>query len=555
MDLLQPRMVQRIVDEGIARGDAVLAAHTGLVMVGLAAIGIAGGAGCTVYAVLAAQGFGTDLRRAVFAQVQALSFGNLDRLGTGALVTRLTSDVAQVQEVVMLLLRILVRVPLMLVGSLIMAVLTSPRLAVLFLALIPVVLAVIVVVVRVTYPMFGEVQRRLDTLNTVLQESLAGVRVVRAFAREGHELRRFGDANERLTAQNIRATRVSAVTMPSMMLLVNAGVVGALWLGGVQTERGDLHVGQVIAFINYLMQTLVSLMMVSMLVLRVSRAEASAQRLLEVLSSVPDVQSPVAPVSRPASAGRARVAFEGVRFAYGGADGDPVLKDITFAVEPGEMVAILGATGAGKSTLVSLAARFYDASAGRVTIGGVDVRDLSDDEMRRAIAVGLQEAILFSGTIRDNIRHGRPDATDEEVERAAAMAQADEFIRELPDGYATELGQRGVNLSGGQRQRIAIARALLTGADVLVLDDCTSAVDVATEARIQEALASLRGTRTCLVVAQRISAVRSADRVLVLEDGRIAAMGRHADLLAASEIYRGIYESQVDTGRRDLGGG
>lgn len=544
MDLMQPRLIQRIIDEGIAQLDLGVVINTGAWMIGLAVIGLGGGIGCTIFAVLAAQGFGADLRSALFGKVQALSFGNLDELETGKLITRLTNDVTQVQEVVMILLRIMVRAPLLLVGSLIMAVLTSPQLALLFVALIPVVLVFMIRIINKTFPLFSLVQQKLDALNTVMQENLAGVRVVKAFARSDYEIERFGATNDDLMGHNLKAMRTIAVTMPFMMLTLNLGVVAALWFGGVQVKLGSLQVGQVVAFINYLMQTLMSLMMVSMLVIRVSRAEASAVRVHEVLDSEPKVKN--SPAALKTFAPRGRVAFENVRFSYNGDGHDPVLKAINFTVEPGQTVALLGATGAGKSSLINLIPRFYDVSAGRVTIDGVDVREIDEAALRRQIGVALQESVLFSGTIRDNIRYGRPDAGDEEVIAAAKLAQAHDFISRLPQGYDSIVGQRGVNLSGGQKQRLAIARALLTQPAILILDDSTSAVDVETEARLQAALAGIRQGRTSFVVAQRISTVLTADKILVLDDGQIVAAGDHDELLASSPIYREIYESQMD---------
>ncbi|MDQ5850491.1 MAG: ABC transporter ATP-binding protein/permease [Chloroflexota bacterium] len=544
MDLMQPRLIQHIVDQGIARSDMAVVINTGLWMIGLALIGLGGGIGCGVFAIMAGQHFGADLRATLFRKVQALSFGNLDHLETGKLITRLTNDVTQVQEVVMMLLRIMVRVPLLLVGSLIMAILTSPQLALLFLVLIPFVVVVLVFIINRTFPLFKEVQQQLDALNTVLQENLAGVRVVIAFARGQHETERFRRINDRLMDRNVTAVRITAVTMPIMMLLLNFGVVGALWIGGMEINTGGLQVGQLIAFINYLTQTLMSLMMISMLLVRVSRAEASAVRIQEVLDSEPEVRN--RPDALSTFAPRGRVAFEDVGFSYNGDDHDPVLRNISFVAEPGQTVALLGATGSGKSSLVNLIPRFYDATHGRVTIDGVDVRAIDEAALHSAVGVAMQESILFTGTIRDNIRYGRPEATDEEVVAAARMAQAHVFITRFPDGYDSVVGQRGVNLSGGQKQRIAIARALLARPAVLILDDSTSAVDVETEARIQAALASLDHAQTRFVVAQRISTVQEADKILVLDDGRIVAEGTHDDLLEASPIYREIYESQME---------
>jgi ATP-binding cassette subfamily B protein len=439
----------------------------------------------------------------------------------------------------------------MLIGSMILAVVTSPRLSLLLLVLAPILLVVVLWVIKKAYPMFSNVQRRLDNLNTVMQENLAGVRVVKAFVRADHEKRRFGTANDALVDQTIRAARLLAVTMPFMVLALNLGVAGVIWFGGVQVTYGSIQVGQIIAFVNYLMRSLFSLMMVSMLLMRVSRAGASAERIVEVLDSEPEVQD------RPQAIGsftpQGRVAFESVTFNYNGNGHDPVLKDVSFVAEPGQTVAILGATGSGKSSLVHLIPRFYDVSTGQVKIDEVDVRDVDKEALRRNVGVALQESILFSGTIRDNIRYGRPEATDEEVIAAARAAQAHEFITQFPDGYDTVVGQRGVNLSGGQKQRIAIARALITDPAVLILDDSTSSVDVETEARIQDALADLMNGRTSFVIAQRISTVLNADKILVLDDGRVAAEGTHSELLASSPIYREIYESQLGNGAETYG--
>lgn len=550
MDLLQPRLIQQIIDQGITPGNFTVVWQTGVWMAVVALIGLVGGLGCGVYAVLAGQHFGADLRGELFRKVQAFAFGNLDKLETGALITRLTNDVTQVQEIVMMMLRVMVRAPLLMVGGLIMAIVTSPRLALLFVVLIPIVVALLFWIINKAYPLFSGVQQRLDALNTVMQENLAGVRVVKAFVRGAHENERFHGANNRLMEQNIAAVRVTAVTMPLMMLLLNVGVVTALWIGGVQVAAGGMAVGQVVAFINYLMQSLMSLVMVSMLTMRFSRAEASAMRINEVLESEPTIQPGPRPGHQQVThfAPQGRVVFEHVTFSYDGTEHDPVLKDLSFVAEPGETVAILGATGAGKSSLIGLIGRFYDVQGGSVTIDGVDVRDIEETALRHQIGVALQESVLFSGTIRDNIRYGRPTASDDEVIAAAKAAQAHDFISRFPEGYETLVGQRGVNLSGGQKQRIAIARALLIDPKILVLDDSTSAVDVETEARIQTALATLRQGRTAFVVAQRISTVLTADKILVLDDGRVSAVGNHQELLVASPIYREIYASQMENG-------
>ncbi len=543
MDLMQPRMVQRIVDEGIAKLDLNVVLQTGLMMVGIALIGAVGGVLCGIFAETAGVGFGADLREHMFRKVQSLSFGNLDELDTGQMITRLTNDVTHVQEAVVMMQRILVRAPLLLIGSLIMAVITSPELAFLPLILMPIELVAVVLIVRKAAPMYTLVQERLDNLNEVMQENLAGVRVVKAFVRRVFEEQRFGRANTNLTEQSVSAARMVAIMPGFMMLTLNLGIVGVLWFGGIRVNQGGMQLGQIIAFVNYLTTTLFSLMMVSQLVIMLARAEASARRVVEVLDKQPEVQdTPNALTDLPA---RGQVKLDNVSFRYNGKESDPVLKGISFTAEPGQMVAILGTTGAGKSSLVNLIPRFYDVDGGRVLIDGVDVRDVDQETLRQTIGVALQEVVLFSGTIRDNIRYGKPDASDEEVIAAAKTAQAHDFITSFPDGYETQLGQRGVNLSGGQKQRIAIARALLIEPAVLILDDSTSAVDVETEAKIQHALENRAANLTSIVIAQRISTVLKADKILVLDDGQIAAEGTHRDLLENSPIYREIYESQL----------
>jgi ATP-binding cassette subfamily B multidrug efflux pump len=561
MDLMQPRLVQRIVDEGIAQLDLNLVIGTGLLMIGLAVLGAFGGMSNGVFAELTSQGFGADLRESLFGKVQSLSFANLDQLETGNLITRLTNDVTQVQEAIVMVLRMLVRAPFLLVGSLLMAVITSPQLAWLPLALIPIELVLVIWVVKTATPLYAGVQERLDTLNGVLQENLAGVRVVKAFVRASHEIARFGAANEDLVRQTVRAGRTVAVVFPYMMMTMNLGIAAVLWFGGIQVTRGNMHVGQIIAFVNYLTTTLFSLMMVSQLVIQMARAEASAERIQEVLESQPLVQNRPWAWKNPEPLGR--VEFRDVSFRYNGngnasgpvgssadqaapaRDGsEAVLRRVSFTAEPGQTVALLGSTGVGKSSLVHLIPRFYDVSAGSVLIDGADVRDLDQEALRRSVGMALQEVVLFSGTIRDNIRYGRPEASEEQVVAAAKIAQAHDFIVSFPEGYDTLVGQRGANLSGGQKQRIAIARALLIDPSILILDDSTSAVDVETESKIQAALEAIR-PRTSFVIAQRISTVLNADQILVLEGGRLVAQGSHRQLLQTSPIYRDIYESQL----------
>jgi len=551
MDLLIPRLVQRIIDEGITRNDMATVLNTALIMIGVSFISALLTVGNTVLAVRVAQNFATDLRSALFRKIQTFSFGNLDRLQTGQLMVRLTSDVNQVQQIILLSLRILTRAPLMMLGSVILLILTSWQLALLMLVLLPTTTLIIWFFTSKTQPLFLQVQRKLDKLNTVLQENLAGVRVVKAFVRADHENARFDQANSVLTAQTIQVMRLLSMLFPTMLLLINLGTAAVVWFGGYQVISGTLTMGAVVASVNYLLSTMFPLLMMSMMMGPLSAAQASAGRIQEVFDSDPEVQS--RPQAHALTDATGRVAFENVCFSYSQDCHEPVLNKVNLVAEPGQTVAILGATGAGKSSLIHLIPRFYDATEGRVTLDGVDVRDMTLESLRAQVGIALQEAVLFSGTIRDNIRYGRPDATDAEVVTAAQAAQAHDFIVALPDGYDTLVGQRGVNLSGGQKQRIAIARALLVQPRILILDDSTSAVDVETEAGIQAALDQLKNGRTSLVIAQRISTVLNADKIVVLDRGQIAAVGTHAELMASSPIYQEIYQSQLGDGGRHHG--
>ena len=546
MDLAQPRLMQHIIDVGTAQLDMTIVLRTGLTMVGLAAVGMLGGVGNCILGVRAGQGYGADLRDALYRKIQSLSFGNLDNLGTGELVTRLTNDVTQVQEVVLITLRILVRAPLLLVGSLTMMIITSPRLALLLLGLVPIVGIGLLLIIKFAHRLFSAVQKAIDGVNMVVQENLASVRVIKAFVRQDHERRRFAAANENLASRSIRAERTVAAFGPFLMMALNLGIVGVIWFGGVQVTQGQAQIGQIMASVNYLITTLMSLMMVGMLLTRVSRAQASAERLIEILDSEPVVTDlPEAVVELPCLG---CVDLEKVAFSYGSDGEEPVLDGIDLSIQPGQTVAILGATGSGKSTLAHLIPRFYDVKQGRLMVDHLDVREIQQRALRRQVAIVMQDPFLFSGTIAENLRYGRPEATDEEVVQAARLAQAHDFIMSFPDGYDTMLGQRGVNVSGGQKQRMAIARALVMRPTILILDDSTSAVDVETEALIQEALDEHLTGCTCVVVAQRISTVLQADNIIVLDGARIAAQGTHQELLASSSIYQEIYESQLGNG-------
>lgn len=540
-DLLQPQLMASIVDHGVLTGDIAHIQKTGALMLGVALIGLAGGVGCTVFSSIASQQFGADVRSDLFMKVQACSFRNLERFTTGSLITRLTNDVTQVQMFVQMLLRILVRAPLLTIGSLIMAFTISVKLALILVIVTPVLFGVLFAVIRRGFPLFSQVQQKLDRLNNVLQENLSGIRVVKAFVRADYENKRFRAANDDFMHIAVKANLVMATMMPVMFLLLNASIVAALWFGGKLYWGGSLQVGELVAFTNYVTQMLFSMMMVGMMMMNVSRAKASVGRIQEVLGSQSEIRDKDG--AKPHTIRAGRIAFEDVSFAYD--PDEPVLQHISFTAEPGQTVAILGATGSGKSSLVSLIPRLYDVAAGRVLIDGIDVRDFPQRHLRSQIGMVLQQAVLFSGTIRDNIAFGRPDASQEEIEAAARAAQAHDFIAALADGYDTVLGQRGVNLSGGQKQRISIARALLIKPRILILDDSTSAVDLGTESRIQAALKELMQGSTCLIIAQRISSVLEADQIIVLDEGRVAAVGTHRELLATSEVYQEIYRSQL----------
>ena len=546
-DLAIPRLTQRVIDEGVARQDMGVIVTTSLLMLGAAILSALFAIGNTLFSVRVAMGVSADLRSALVRKVQSFSFGNLDRIQTGQLLVRATSDVNMVQMIAQMSLRILTRAPLWMIGSMVMLFVTSTQLALLMLALLPVIGCIIGVFLVKAGPLFLSIQRRLDWLNQVLQENLAGVRVVKAFVRVDHENARFDRANSDLMAENIRVMQLVAALIPTMLFLVNLAVVGVIWFGGNQAVAGDFKVGEIMASINYMSFSLFPLMMLGGMIGPLSAADASAGRIWEVLDSAPAVQD--RPQAQRLAAVTGRVAFENVCFSYDGAEcREAVLKDVDLVAEPGQEVAILGATGSGKSSLVHLIPRFYDVTEGRVTLDGVDVRDIPLDTLRAQVGIALQEAVLFRGTIRDNIRYGRPDATEEEVIAAATAAQAHDFISAFPDGYDTVVGQRGVNLSGGQKQRIAIARALLVQPRVLILDDSTSAVDVETEAEIQAALDVLMVGRTSFVIAQRISTVLNADKIVILDQGRIVGEGTHAELMESSSIYQEIYQSQLGDG-------
>lgn len=540
MDLLQPRLMASIIDEGVMAGNLALIRSTGLKMLLVAFIGLLGGIGCTVFASYASVHFAADLREDLYERVQSFAFKQLDRFSGGQLVTRLTNDVTQLQLFVEMVLKIFVRSPLLTIGSLMMAIMISPKLALILAGSIPLLIITLFLLIRFAFPLFSKVQGRLDGVNNVLQENLRGMRLVKAFVREDFERKKFNDYNHDYTRFAVKAFRIMAINMPVMMLIMNITIVIVLWFGAGQTWSGSLPVGELVAFINYVTQILFSLLMAGMLMMAVSRAKASADRVNEVLATESERK---APTMKTLENMKGHITFENVSFAYE-KDQEMILNDISFEAKPGETLAILGAAGTGKTTLINLIPGLYESLKGIVSIDGKNVLDIPFDELRKHIGLVLQETVLFSGTIHDNISFGKPDATREEVEIVARAAQAHEFISKMPQNYETILGQRGVNLSGGQKQRIAIARALLLHPAVLILDDSTSAVDVKTESVIQQALKKDWQHCTNILIAQRISSVVDADHIIVLEDGKIAAEGNHDDLLAESLIYQEIYASQ-----------
>ncbi|MCP1182468.1 ABC transporter ATP-binding protein [Paenibacillus sp. 1781tsa1] len=559
MDLLQPKLMSSIVDDGVLAGNLSHIVTTGLIMLLVALIGWVGGAGCTLYSSKAAVGYGTDLRQELFDHIQTFSFRNLDTFQEGSLITRLTSDITQMQTFVQMLLRMFIRSPMLIIGSIIMAFTISVKLALILILTVPVLFIILFILIKASYPLFASVQSKLDQVNAVLQENLAGIRVVKAFARARLEKKRFKQSNEDYTTTAVKAWRIVTLNAPVLSLMLNATIVAVLWYGGFQVVGGDIAAGDLIAFINYVTVVLSSLTSIGMMMMSFSRAKVSAARINEVLHTQPDIQSgsdnsrnvqsppstrdhqrsyqPSPVVSRTAG----QVEFRDVSFRY---DGDHALSGINLIARPGEKVALIGSTGSGKTSLVQLIPRLYDASQGEVLVNGVNVRNWDLQDLRSRVSIVLQESILFSGSIRDNICFGRPGATDAELRAAAQAAAADDFIMKLKDGYDTELGQRGVNLSGGQKQRISIARALLMRPEVLILDDSTSAVDLRTEASIQKALQSLMKDSTSFLIAQRISSVKDADCIYVIDEGQIVARGTHDDLMAHSSHYQSIYYSQ-----------
>ena len=546
MDLTIPRLIQRVIDQGINGNNIQVVIHTSIIMLVISVLQVLFALANNLFSIQVGEAVARDLREALFLKIQSFSFGNLDHLNTGQLMVRLSSDTTAFQRMVQVSLRIGTRAPLLMIGSIILMFITDSRLALTILPVLLGTMGVIFFFVSRMGPLFMTVQKKLDRLNTVLQENIAGVRLIKAFVRAGYEGERFGEANEAYADRNIRVMRFMATLSPAMNIFVNIGMVIVIWVGGIQSVRGDVSVGQIIAFLNYLYTTMGPLGIMVLLANVVAASVASAERINEVLDTVQEVQDTSDPQTLPDPAGNGiRVAFEGVDFHYNGTHDGLVLNDVDLVAEPGQTVAILGATGAGKSSIVNLVPRFYDVASGRITWNGVDIRHVRQSALLSQVGIVPQETILFSGTVADNIRYGKPEATDEEVTAAAKAAQAHDFIMNLTNGYDTRVEERGVNLSGGQKQRIAIARALLLKPSILILDDSTSSVDVETETKIQEAMKAWLKDTTTFVVAQRISTVLHADKIVVIDEGQVVAQGRHPELMQSSSVYQEIYASQL----------
>lgn len=550
-EILLPKFMSMIINHGVAQKDGGYILKMGLVMAITSFLMAAGGILGAYFAAKASISFTSDLRRDLFARVQQFSFKNIDTFSTGSLVTRLTNDIQQVQNLIMMGLRMMLRAPGMFLGALVMAFWMNAELAAVILVVIPLLTAAIVWILRTAYPRFTAMQKALDTLNSGIQEVLTNVRVVKSFVREDYEEKRFADTNRELKEAGLRALKIVIATMPVMMFAMNVTTLAVVWFGGNLIIGGRMAVGDLTAFTTYIVQILMSLMMLSMVFLQSSRAMASIRRIDEVLDEPIDLSDENAS-QKDRKVEKGRVEFKDVSFSYR-EGGEPVLSHISLTAEPGETIGILGATGSGKTSLVQLIPRLYDVTEGSVRVDGIDVREYSLKNLRDGVGMVLQKNVLFSGAIEENLRWGDETATEEEVRRAAVYAQADSFVNSFAEGYKTEMGQGGVNVSGGQKQRLCIARALLKKPKILILDDSTSAVDTATEAAIRTAFREDLKDTTKFIIAQRLSSLEYADRILVLEDGRIIGEGTQEKLLASCEAYREIYETQY--GKRAAGEG
>lgn len=548
-EVFLPRFMSSIINNGIgevpAEGNVPFIIRTGLLMIGLIIIMAVGGIGGAYFSAKASINFAADLRKDAFDNVQRFSFANIDQFSTGSIVTRLTNDITQVQSLVAMMLRMLLRAPGMLIGAVIMAFVMNAKLALVILFVVPLLIVVIAIVIRLAFPRFQLLQTKVDKLNSTVREAVTNVRVIKSFVRGDYEQGRFEEANKDLKESSLGAFRIMITTMPLMGLFMNATTLAIVWFGGKQILVGEMPVGDLTAFTTYVIQILSALIMSSFIVLQSSRAIASAKRINELIDCKVDITDDDAK-NPEKTVGTGSVEFKDVTFRYYKNSDAPVLDKVSFTVNSGETVGIIGSTGSGKTTLVSLIPRLYDPDEGSILVDGVDVKDYSLFNLREAVAMVLQKNILFSGSIMENLQWGREDATEEEIREVAGMAQADGFVTSFTEGYETELGQGGVNVSGGQKQRLCIARAMLKKPKILILDDSTSAVDTATEALIRENLKNFCPETTKIIIAQRISSVIEANKIVVLDDGKIMGIGTHSELMESCEAYQEIYYSQMD---------
>lgn len=552
MDLVQPSLMSKIVDDGITQGNISLIVELGIQMLIFTVIGCCGGVLSGVFGNLAAQNFSNDLRKDAFSKVMKMSFQQTDKFTIGSLVTRLTNDITACQDFVGMALRMMVRTLMQFVGGIVMVLSINATFGYILLFTLPIQIVVIILVLRKGAPLFSVVQGKLDRVNSVVQENVSGARVVKAYTREDYEYARFCRANDDLVSTNLRVQKLMALLVPILSILMNASVIAVIYIGGepVRNAAADAQVGSIMAAITYITQILMSMMMIGMMFQQVTRAAASAARIREVLEADPVIADGDFTGSAPENG---TVEFRNVSFRYPGVQSGNVLNDVNFRVNKGETVAILGATGCGKTSLVSLIPRFYDATDGDVFVDGVNVRDYKLDDLRRKIGFVLQKSELFSETIEQNIRWGDPEATDEEVKRAAEIAQADEFISGFTDGYKDMITEKGSSLSGGQKQRMSIARAIVKNPEILIFDDSMSALDLATDAKLQKTLREqLKGT-TVIMIAQRVASVMRADKIAVIDNGTIVAFDNHENLLKNCDVYRDIYNSQMREGAEQVG--
>ncbi|MEK4403305.1 ABC transporter ATP-binding protein [Sporosarcina sp. FSL K6-6792] len=540
-DLFLPTLMADIIDKGVVIGDIPYIWKIGGIMLLVAALGAIASIVASYYSSKAAMGLGRDIRRKVFDHVENFSLQDFDEIGTASLITRTTNDITQVQQVVIMMLRMVVSAPIMLVGGIIMAVSKDAKLSLIIVAAMPILIGSVLLILYKGVPLFQTVQTRLDRLNLVLRENLTGIRVIRAFNREKQEQVRLKKANKDLTDVSIKVNKMMAFLMPVMMLVMNLTVVGVIWFGGLRIDNGAMQIGDLMAFIQYVMQIMFALVMASMMFVMIPRAAVSAKRINEVLAMQPTFLDEG---TKKADKEPGTLEFDSVSFSYPGAEA-PALSDISFTAKSGKVTAIIGGTGAGKTTLINLIPRFYDVTSGTIRVNGVDIRESSQEEVRSKIGFVPQKALLFSGTIAENIRFGKQDATQAEIEHAARIAQAEDFISRMDDGYDAVISQGGSNVSGGQKQRLSIARALIRKPDIYIFDDSFSALDYKTDANLRAALKDETGQATVLIVAQRVSTVIDADQIIVIDNGGIAGIGTHEELLEHNQVYREIVESQI----------